>query len=139
MSRKPATLIAFIVIAASHFAAHVASAGGCSGGRPQPRFIPPSHGQYPVYVSPNEVTGINPITGGLDTQNRQIDNTAYQYGRNESQNNGTKRWVRRPIYNSRGQVVGYQRDSKPSSSHWRKPIPMRELDQPAEKEGAQDK
>ncbi len=73
-----------------------------------PTFIPPSHGQYPVYVTPNEVVGVNPHTGGLDTQNRQIDNTAFQHGRNESQHNGTKRWVQRPIYNSQGQQVGYQ-------------------------------
>jgi len=51
---------------------------------------------------------VNPVTGGLDTQNRQIDNTAYQHGRNESQHNGTKRWVRRPVYNTHGQQVGYQ-------------------------------
>lgn len=76
--------------------------------QPPPRFIPPAHGQYPVYVSPNEIVGVNPETGGLDTQNRQIDNTVYQPGRDSSQNNGTKRWVRRPVYNSQGQQVGYQ-------------------------------
>lgn len=76
--------------------------------QPHPGFIPPSQGQYPIYVTPNEVVGVNPHTGGLDTQNRQIDNTVLQHGRNESQNNGTKRWVRRPIHNAHGQVVGYQ-------------------------------
>lgn len=80
--------------------------------QPQPyptgTYIPPSHGQYPIHVTPNEVIGVNPHTGGLDTQNRQIDNTVLQIGRNESQNNGTKRFVRRPIYNSQGQQVGYQ-------------------------------
>ena len=76
--------------------------------QPPPKFIPPSYGQYPVYVSPNEIVGVNPQTGGIDTQNRQIDNTVYQPGRNSSQNNGTKRWVRRPVYNAQGQEVGYQ-------------------------------
>lgn len=74
----------------------------------RPHVIPRTQGQFPVYVTPNVIVGINPVTGGVDTQNRQIDNTAYQYGRHESQFNGTKRWVRRPVYNAQGQVVGYQ-------------------------------
>ena len=114
MSRKTVTtLVAGIFFVAGNLSFAQVIVPGHGGPvvvpSPQPpRFIPPSQGQYPVYVTPNEVIGVNPQTGGLDTQNRQIDNTAYQYGRNESKNNGTRRWVRRPIYNSQGQVVGYQ-------------------------------
>lgn len=109
MSRNSLFASALILIVANVAAAQVVIPGpnGPTIVPPQ-RFIPLSEGQFPVYVTPNEVVGVNPTTGGLDTQNRQIDNTAYQYGRHESQFNGTKRWVRRPVHNAQGQVVGYQ-------------------------------
>ena len=62
---------------------------------------------YPVLVSPNEISGINPWTGGLNTRNGQVDNTYFDYGRNGSQYNGSKRWVNRPIYDSYGNISGY--------------------------------
>ena len=73
-----------------------------------PTPIVPMPGQrYPVYVSPNRISGINPFTGGLNTRNEQVDNTYFDYGRNQSQYNGTKRWVNRPIYDGYGNVTGY--------------------------------
>ena len=113
MSRK-LTLIAVVVIAAaSNIATAQQIVPGSNGPQIMPspvsgRYIPVSEGQYPIYVSDNKVTGINPQTGGWDTENRQIDNTVNQIGRNESQNNGTKRWVRRPVHDAQGKVVGYQ-------------------------------
>lgn len=111
MSRTAATL--FAVVFASNFAAAQCVVPGPHGPAvvpsPQPqRFIQPWEGQYPVHVTANKIVSVDPNTGAVNTQNRQIDNTAYQYGRNESQNNGTKRWVRRPVHNAQGRVIGYQ-------------------------------
>lgn len=64
--------------------------------------------QYPVLVTPNIVTGFNPQTGGLNTANRQIDNSFFDYRRESSKYNGTRRWVRRPVYGAYGRIVGYQ-------------------------------
>jgi hypothetical protein len=112
MSNTTAILALLTIVTASNVTLAQTVVPGPGGPRVMPpqsqQYIPPSQGQYPIYVSPNEITGINPETGGYDTYNRQIDNTVYQVGRNESQNNGTKRWVRRPIHNAQGQVVGYQ-------------------------------
>lgn len=62
----------------------------------------------PAIVTSNQVSSIDPFTGAVNTSNTQIDHSAFAAGRLESMNNGTKRWVNRPIYNSMGQVVGYQ-------------------------------
>ena len=67
-----------------------------------------SRPSYPHFVTPSQVTGINPWTGGLDTGNLQVNNTYYDYGRNSSQYNGTRRWVNRPVYDGYGNVTGYQ-------------------------------
>ncbi|MCA9185263.1 MAG: hypothetical protein R3E01_18895 [Pirellulaceae bacterium] len=74
----------------------------------QPQPLPAFPGQFPVYVTPNQDVGTNPYTGGMDTANHQVDNTYFQNGRNESANNGTRRFVRRPVYDANGNVVGYQ-------------------------------
>ena len=62
----------------------------------------------PVGVTPNTVTGWNPQTGGLNTTNSQVNNTFYDPGRNMSQFNNSRRWVRRPVFGTAGQVTGYQ-------------------------------
>ena len=74
-----------------------------------PQHLPPYHGRIsnPVYVTPDRITGINDQTGGYDTGNQQVNDTYFDHGRNESINNGTKRFVRRPVYRN-GQVVGYE-------------------------------
>ncbi|MCA9185195.1 MAG: hypothetical protein R3E01_00990 [Pirellulaceae bacterium] len=107
-----ALIASFALLATAHLASAQVILMGPNGPMvipaPPTQYIPPTAGQFPVYVTPNQVTGVNPITGGLDTTNQQIDNTTFQVGRNESMNNGTKRWVRRPVYNQAGQIVGYQ-------------------------------
>lgn len=62
----------------------------------------------PAIVSSNQVSSVDPLTGAVNTSNIQIDHSTFAPGRVESMNNGTKRWVTRPIHNSFGQVVGYQ-------------------------------
>ena len=61
---------------------------------------------YPVHVTPNQVIGYDPYTGPI-TFNRQIDNTAYDFGRNQSRFNN-RRWVNRPVRNMAGQITGYE-------------------------------
>ncbi|MGI9519593.1 MAG: hypothetical protein ACR2NP_21250 [Pirellulaceae bacterium] len=61
---------------------------------------------YPVHVTPNQLIGFNPQTGPI-TFNQQIDNTAFDFGRNQSRNN-QRRWVNRPVYNTMGQITGYE-------------------------------
>lgn len=68
----------------------------------------PHHPSHPAYLTPEQISGYNPQTGGFDTSSMQINNSAFDHGRNESMNNGTKRWVRRPIYDPFGNVCGYQ-------------------------------
>ena len=59
-------------------------------------------------MTPNQFNGINPYTGGINTKNEQVDNSYYDQYREASKNNGTRRWVRRPIYDARGNIKGYQ-------------------------------
>ena len=76
---------------------------------PQSGVLPPYYGRpsNPYIVTPDQISGINPQTGGYDTRNNQINDTYFDQGRHSSQFNGTKRFVRRPVYRN-GQVVGYQ-------------------------------
>ena len=62
----------------------------------------------PVYVTPERYTGYNPQTGGWNTTNTQVNNTFYDQGRDASRYNGTSQYVRRPVYDSYGRVVGYE-------------------------------
>lgn len=74
-----------------------------------PGYYPGSYTpSFPVQVTPNQVTSVNQWTGGLNTANQQINNTAYTPGRLQSANNGTGRYVNRPVYNNFGQITGYQ-------------------------------
>ena len=85
------------------------SVGNPGYGNPGYGGLPPYYGRpsQPVLVTPDQFQGINPQTGGIDTRNDQINDTYFDHGRHESEHNGTKRWVRRPVYRN-GQVVGYQ-------------------------------
>lgn len=65
--------------------------------------------QHPVIVTRNEISGINPYTGRYDTRNQQVENTYFDPTRNQSRQNGTQRYVNRPVYNQNGQIVGYER------------------------------
>lgn len=81
----------------------------------------PQYGQYPPFsqhlrpqasgpaiVSSNQVSSVDLQTGAVNTSNFQIDHSTFAPGRADSMHNGTKRWVKRPIHNMSGQVVGYQ-------------------------------
>jgi hypothetical protein len=72
---------------------------------PTPRYRLPQH---PEIVTPNQIIGRNPF-GVINTGNRQIDNTYFDPARNLSANNGTKRYVNRPVYDANGQIVGYEK------------------------------
>jgi hypothetical protein len=62
----------------------------------------------PLIVIPNTSLGVNPLTGGLDTTNTQVDTSYFGPGREATKFNGTTRPVDRPIYNPYGTVVGRQ-------------------------------
>ena len=79
-----------------------------SWSQPPVRPVPPRH-SVPVHVTQNQATGINPWTGGVNTQNTQINNTALDFGRNASRHNGTARQVNRPVHDQWGRVIGYER------------------------------
>jgi hypothetical protein len=61
-----------------------------------------------VVVTPDRITGYNPSTGGWNTGNSQINNTAFDPYRDMSRYNGTQRWESRPVYDSYGRVIEYQ-------------------------------
>lgn len=63
----------------------------------------------PVHVGPTHVTGYNPWTGAVHTHNNQINNTAFDFGRNQSMNNGTRRVVNRPVRDQWGNITGFER------------------------------
>lgn len=69
---------------------------------------PSFHWPPPAIVTPNRPIGINHQTGGWDTMNSQIHHSAFDPYREMSKHNGSRRFVRRPVYNSLGQRVGYQ-------------------------------
>ena len=62
---------------------------------------------HPVYITPERFNGYTPW-GGINTRNHQVNNTYFDYGRNGSQYNGTRRWINRPVYDTYGRVTGYQ-------------------------------
>ena len=62
----------------------------------------------PAVVTPNAITGVNPQTGGLNTGNTQLNNTYFDPFRDQSQFNNSRRWEQRPVYNTFGQLTGYQ-------------------------------
>ncbi len=61
----------------------------------------------PVAGTPSTITTYNPQTGGWNTASSQWNNTYWDPGRNASQYNN-RRWVQRPVYNTMGQITGYQ-------------------------------
>ncbi|MEO0531827.1 MAG: hypothetical protein AAF266_14825 [Planctomycetota bacterium] len=63
----------------------------------------------PVYVTPDRVVNYNPWTGAVDTHNHQVNDTAFDVGRDMSRNNGSRRWVNRPIRDAWGNITGYER------------------------------
>ena len=63
---------------------------------------------FPVITWPQQITGINPRTGGLDTRSSQINSSAFDPLRNVNQYNGSKRWVSRPVYDQFGRITGYK-------------------------------
>ncbi|TWU00600.1 hypothetical protein Pla108_15520 [Botrimarina colliarenosi] len=89
------------------------SIGGGSGFRPGYRPNPYRPTVYPrpsrpVIVTDHEITRYNPWTGQIDTKNTQINDTAFDYGRDASQYNGTRRYVRRPVTDRFGNITGYE-------------------------------
>lgn len=67
------------------------------------------------WVTPNVATGINPQTGGVNTSNSQVNDSAFAFGREQGKAN--QKWVRRPVYGANGQISGYQ-----EGYVWRNPI-----------------
>ena len=63
----------------------------------------------PIIVTSPVVVGTNARTGGVNTQNTQINSSVYDYGRTESINNGSLRHFHREVYAQDGRtVVGYE-------------------------------
>ena len=63
----------------------------------------PSH---PMITTRNQITGINPFTGGLDTQNTQVNNTYFDPTRELGR--GSQRFVQRPVYDVQGRQIGME-------------------------------
>lgn len=63
----------------------------------------------PVHVGPTHITGYNPWTGAVHTHNNQVNNTAFDFGRNQSRHNGTRRVVNRPVRDAFGNITGWER------------------------------
>lgn len=86
---------------------------------PPPPFVPqPS---MPLFVTPNTPTNINPFTGGIDTSNLQINDSAFDPGRDAAMFNGTMRNVDRAIYDPFGNIVGRQQGVEwynPTTGRW---------------------
>ncbi len=68
----------------------------------------PSIPSGPMIVTPNQIDGYNPNTGQLHSSNVQIDHSATDPYREFSRDNGTRRYVKRPIYDTYGNLVGFQ-------------------------------
>jgi len=70
--------------------------------------LPGQRFQRPLgYQTPTQVLGYGP-RGEIHTGNGQVMGSAYTPGRNVSQLNGSRRNVNRPVYDSFGNIVGYQ-------------------------------
>lgn len=85
--------------------------GGRSIGMPNPNSFPPRHWNRPNrrFVTPQQITGFDPWTGTVHTQNQEVFESVNDFGRNQSRNNGTLRRVNRPIYDRFGNLTGYER------------------------------
>ena len=57
-------------------------------------------------MSPNVYNGINNQTGGVNTSNSQVADSAFANGREQGKVN--RRWVRRDVRDGSGRVIGYQ-------------------------------
>jgi len=55
------------------------------------------------------VTHYDPYTGAIHTRNHEVYESANDYGRDESRNNGTMRRVNKPIYDRFGNLTGWER------------------------------
>lgn len=64
--------------------------------------------QHPMIVTRNQQIGVDPYTGAPITRNEQVSNTYFDPTRNAMRNNGTQQFVQRPVYNSQGQITGYE-------------------------------
>ena len=77
---------------------------------PQQQYVPPQAMVYDRiqggWVTPNAQAGINNQTGGIDTSNSQIADSAFANGREQGKAN--RRWVRRDVRDASGRVIGFQ-------------------------------
>ncbi|EMI43617.1 hypothetical protein [Rhodopirellula sp. SWK7] len=67
---------------------------------------PHFHRFHGGFVTPNQISGFNPATGGIHTHNTQINDSAFDWNRNGSRFNGTQRYVVRPVYDQWGRQIG---------------------------------
>lgn len=75
----------------------------------QPTYPQPPVIRYPGgWVTPQTPTTIDPHTGAINSTSTQIADSVNAPGREQSRNNGTMKWVRRPVYDTYGRVKGYQ-------------------------------
>lgn len=68
----------------------------------------PSYPQYPVIVTPSQITGFNPWTGGWNTSGTTIYNSAFDPYRQSSLYNGSAHRINQPIYGPGGQFIGWR-------------------------------
>ncbi len=77
----------------------------------RPGWVNPSYyypQRYPVIVTQPQLQSVSPLTGAINTTNTQIDNSAFDPYRNQSQFNGTRHWVNRPVFDTMGRQIGYE-------------------------------
>jgi hypothetical protein len=67
----------------------------------------PGHRPGVIYDDSGRFDGFNP-GGGINTSGVTVYDSVNDPFRDSSRYNGTRRWVSRPMYNNRGQIVGYQ-------------------------------
>ena len=60
------------------------------------------------WVTPNQATGINSQTLGIDTSSAQVMDSAFHPDREQSKYNGTRRYVNNPVYGPNGNITGYE-------------------------------
>ncbi len=68
------------------------------------------------FQSPQQISGFNPWTGGWNTQNSNISTTVFTPGRDQSRFNGSARPVNRPVYDSWGNLRGWERGTEWTNS-----------------------